>query len=603
MSKIARYLKTGWVQRQFDLALPLLPPDTVLALWLDGKKSLQTGAATTDYTAATAGALVFPLLLDGTEAGMLLVMSAAGDHARSGGAFLAHSLQGMLDAEHARRSVARETLESYREMALLQRATIDLNHSLKPAAVAAALLREFDNRKDGADYGAVFTRNNAGTLELMQSFGAPTAVFAALAGGEFFASIAASANGDIVNVLPFAPLWADEVPEFESLLWQPLLAHGENLGLLVLALHRSGGFTAGDMKRAQILSSVAATALRNAQLYAAEQQMFQSFVRVIATAIDAKSPYTAGHCRRVPELALMLAETAHRTDSGPFADFALDDDERTAIGIAAMLHDCGKVVTPEWVVDKATKLDAIVNRIELIDLRFELRRRDAAIDLARELAAGAAPAAAEEQFRERRQRLDDDFAFLTKCNIGSEFTSGADVARIDAIASITWRNAAGAELPLLTANEAYNLAAQRGTLNPEERKIIEDHAVHTINMLSQISFPHSLRRVTEYAAGHHERMDGSGYPHGLKREQLSLPARMLAIADIFEALTAPDRPYRKPGTLNWAIGVMHRMKLDRHIDGELFDLFLSSGIYAEYAHKHLAGAQIDEVDIARYLGS
>jgi HD-GYP domain-containing protein (c-di-GMP phosphodiesterase class II) len=154
---------------------------------------------------------------------------------------------------------------------------------------------------------------------------------------------------------------------------------------------------------------------------------------------------------------------------------------------------------------------------------------------------------------------------------------------------------------LLTENEVYNLSVQRGTLNPEERKIIEDHAVHTINMLSQISFPSSLRNVTEYAAGHHERMDGTGYPRGLKRDQLSIPARMVAIADIFEALTAPDRPYRKPGTLSWAIDIMHRMKLDNHIDGDLFDLFLSEKVYLTYAKKHLAANQIDDVDVSRYL--
>ena len=603
MSKSANYLKSAWARLQLELALPLLPSGTCVALWLGNKKLVEIGA--TELAEGVPGTLVFPLTLEGERAGRLLLLppTSTTAQAESWGNSLAHSLQAVLEAEHARRAVARETLESYREMALLQRAANELNRSLKPAAVAAALLRELDNSKDGADYGAVFMRNAGGTLELVQCFGAAADdAFGKLAGGEFFAGIAADETGDIVNVLPFAPLWADEVPEFESLLWLPLLAHGKNLGLLVLALRRSGGFTAGDMKRAQTLSSVAATALHHAQLYAAEQDMFQSFVKVIATAIDAKSPYTAGHCRRVPELAMMIAETAHQAETGPFADFELDEDERNALQIAAMLHDCGKVVTPEWVVDKTTKLDSISNRIHLIALRFEVLRRDALIDRYRAQAEGKDPTVVEHVCRERLRRLDDDFAFLEKCNLGAEFVSAEHVKRIQDIASIMWRTSGGEELPLLTADEVYNLSAQRGTLNPEERKIIEDHAVHTLNMLSQISFPGSLRNVTEYAACHHERMDGSGYPRGLKGEQLPIPARIIAIADIFEALTAADRPYRKPGTLNWALGIMHRMKQDKHIDGDLFDLFLSTGVYSAYAEKYLVGAQIDDVDIERYLG-
>ncbi|MDD5240229.1 MAG: HD domain-containing protein [Sulfuricella sp.] len=603
MIKASNYLKPAWVRRQFELAFPLLPPGTSAALWLSGKLLAEIGGAASGLAEDTPGAQAFHLVLEQERVGTLLLSSPATQALDWGKAF-AHALQGILDAEHARRSVAQETLESYREMALLQRAVTELNHSLKPAAVAASLLKEFDGRKDTAGHGAVFLRNpDSASLELIQSFGEDAAkTFARLQGSRLFAEMATREAGDIINDLPASSQWAEEATDFKALLWLPLIAHGENLGLLVLASRHADGFAAGDLKRAQTLSSVAAAALRNAQLYAAEQDMFQSFVRVIATAIDAKSPYTAGHCRRVPEIALMIAEMAHQADSGPFADFVLDEDKRNTLQIAAMLHDCGKVVTPEWVVDKATKLDHIENRIHLIATRFEVLRRDAEIALYRALAEHADGDAARRIYQERLQQLDDDFAFIEKCNLGAEFTSDEQVARIQDVARTTWRDSRGEAFPLLTENEVYNLSVQRGTLNPEERKIIEDHAVHTINMLSQISFPRSLRNVTEYAAGHHERMDGRGYPRGLKRDQLSIPARIVAIADIFEALTAPDRPYRKPGTLNWAINIMHRMKLDNHIDGELFDLFISQGVYAAYAQKHLVAGQIDDVDVARYLG-
>jgi HD-GYP domain-containing protein (c-di-GMP phosphodiesterase class II) len=602
MIKADHYLKPAWVRRQFELTRPMLPLGSSAALQMGGKRLAEMNEAGHDMAEGAPGVQTFPLMLEGERVGVLLLYLPTGiEVAQAQGGFLVHAMQGMLESEHARRSVARETLESYREMALLQRAVTDLNHSLKPAAVVAALLKEFGGR--AADYGAVFVyAADSGSYDLDQSFGeGATEAFAKLKDSRLFADMISREVGDIVNDLPSSPLWAEEVADFRALLWLPLISHGEKLALLVLASRRTEGFSAADLKRAQTLSSVAATALRNAQLYAAEQKMFQSFVRVIATAIDAKSPYTAGHCRRVPEITLMIAETAHKADSGPLKDFALDEDERNAMEIAGMLHDCGKVVTPEWVVDKATKLDCIENRIHLVALRFEVLRRDALVARYRALAEGEAQESAEATYQERLRQLDDDFAFLEKCNAGTEFISNEHVVRIQSIAQQCWNDARGETYPLLTEDEIYNLAIQRGTLNPEERKIIEDHAVHTINMLSQIAFPRSLRNVTEYAAGHHERMDGKGYPRGLKRDQLSIPARMVAIADIFEALTAPDRPYRKPGKLSWAIDIMHRMKLDNHIDGDLFDLFLSEKIYLAYARKYLAANQIDDVDTSRYL--
>jgi len=603
MIKAEHYLKPAWVRRQFELVLPMLPIGSSATLQLGGKFLVEMNESGQDLIEGASSVQTFPLMLEGERVGALLLCLPAGskiEQEHTLGGLLAHTLQGMLEAEHERHSVARETLESYREMALLQRAVTNLNLSLKPAAVVEALLKEFDRR--AADYGAVFVyAADSGGYDLEGSFGKDAVqAFVKFKNSSLSADLVARTTGDIINDLSSSTLWAGEVPDFRSLLWLPLIAHGEKLGMLVLASCRTEWFSAADLKRAQTLSSVAATALRNAQLYAAEQKMFQSFVRVISTAIDAKSPYTAGHCRRVPEIALMIAETVHHADSEKFAGFVLDEDERNTMEIAAMLHDCGKVVTPEWVVDKANKLDSIVNRIHLVALRFEVLRRDALLAYYRALAEGEEQESIEAIYQERLRQLDEDLTFLEKCNSGGEFVSSEQVLRLKSIARQRWTDARGQTHPLLSENEIYNLAIQRGTLNQEERKIIEDHAVHTINMLSQISFPRSLRNVTEYAAGHHERMDGTGYPHGLNRDQLSIPARIMVIADIFEALTAPDRPYRKPGTLSWAIEIMHRMKLDNHIDGDLFDLFLSEKVYLAYARKHLAANQIDEVDASRY---
>lgn len=604
MIKADRYLKPIWVRRHFELAHPLLPSGVRVVLQMGGKRVAEMGESGPDLIEGAPGVQVFPLTLEGERVGMLLCLPTGSETSQvtTWGCFLTHALQGMLESEHVCHSVAREALESYREMALLQRAVTDLNLSLKPAAVAAALLKNFDGHNSTADYGAMFIYTaDSGSCDLDQVFGEDaTQAFLKLKDSRLFAAMTTSDVGDIVNNLPTSLLWAGEVADFGALLWLPLISHDEKLGLLVLASRRADGFSAADLKRAQTLSSVAATALRNAQLYAAEQKMFQFFVMVIATAIDAKSPYTAGHCRRVQEIALMLAEKTHQADHGPFAAFTLDEDGRNSLAIAAMLHDCGKVVTPEWVIDKATKLESINNRLALIAMRFEVLRRDALIDYHRCLTKGQATA--ERIYQERLHQLDEDFAILEKCNLGGEFISPENIRRIRDIADIQWCNGRGEVFPLLSENEVSNLCTQRGTLNQEERKIIEDHVVHTIKMLSQVPFPRSLRNVAEYAGGHHEHMDGSGYPRGLKREQLSIPARIMAIADIFEALTAPDRPYRKGGTLSWAINIMYHMKQDGHIDGDLFDLFLSEGVYLTYAKKHLTASQIDHIDIADYLG-
>lgn len=607
MSKIAQSLKPAWVHRQLELAVRLLPAGSSAAVWLDGKRIAGVGEQEGGLDAAMPAACCFPLRLEEETVGMLVVRTpAAGEMSltQSWGEAFAYALQGMLEAEQVRHAIARETLDGYRKMALLQHATTEFNRSLKPAAVASSLLRQFNGHKDGADYGAVFLRaDDGGKPRLLQSFGPDSGtVFARFSGSRWFAETAERTTGDIINNLADAP-WRDEIaPEIQALLWLPLMAHGENLGLLALASRRADRFTSVDLKRAQTLVSVAAIALHNAQLYAAEQNMFRSFVGAIASAIDAKSPGTAGHCRRVPEITLLLAEAVNRAETGTFANFTLDEDAWESLELAAWLHDCGKVVTPEWLIDKSTKLQGIHDRIELIALRCEILRRDAALDLQEALAAGQDAETAQRVYQTRLRKLDDDLAFLKKCNEDAEFISSGTLARLQAIAQNRWRDQDGSPSPLLTAGELHQLAVQRGTLTAEERKIVEDHVVHTLHMLTQIPFPPRLRRVPEFAANHHERMDGGGYPQGLTGEQLAIPARMIALADVFEALTAPDRPYRKPWPLSRAIEILYQMKRDHHLDGDLFDLFLQEGVYLAYARKHLASVQNDEVDVTRYLG-
>jgi HD superfamily phosphodiesterase len=313
------------------------------------------------------------------------------------------------------------------------------------------------------------------------------------------------------------------------------------------------------------------------------------------TAIDEKSPYTGGHCQRVPVLTMLLAEAVNETDDGPLRDFRMTDKDRYELKIAGLLHDCGKVTTPVHVVDKATKLESIYDRINLIDTRFEILKRDLEIQRLKE-------AIDERELQRRLLQVEDDRKFLHACNIGSERMSEEDVARVHRIAGYRWRNADGDETEFLTIDEVKNLTIRAGTLTEEERKVINHHIVATIRMLEALPWPRHLKNVPEYAGGHHERMDGKGYPRGLTREQMSVQARCMGIADIFEALTAKDRPYKKGKSLSESLEILGRMAQTGHVDPDLFDIFVRKGIYRKYADMFLDGEQIDAVDLSRIPG-
>jgi HD-GYP domain-containing protein (c-di-GMP phosphodiesterase class II) len=358
-------------------------------------------------------------------------------------------------------------------------------------------------------------------------------------------------------------------------------------------------FDARQQEIVEALASQAAIALDNQQLLAGQKALLESFIKLIANAIDAKSPYTGGHCTRVPIITEMLAHAACDADDGPFKDFNLDEEEWYELRIASWLHDCGKVVTPIHVMDKATKLETIHDRIDTIRARFEVRRLELELAHARAAAGGANDRGGLDA---ELKQLDDDFAFVAHANIGGEFLSPDKQARIRAIGAIQV-TIGGKSTTLLTDDEVTNLCISRGTLNDDERVIINGHMVQTIRMLEALPFPRNLRRVPEIAGGHHEKMDGTGYPRGIWAGDMSLPARMMAIADVFEALTAQDRPYKSAKTLSETMKIMGFMKRDNHLDPQLFDLFVTSGIYRSYAEKYLPPALIDDVDEAALLST
>jgi HD-GYP domain-containing protein (c-di-GMP phosphodiesterase class II) len=356
-------------------------------------------------------------------------------------------------------------------------------------------------------------------------------------------------------------------------------------------------FSPADQRLAESLASQAAIALTNRNLINQLEQLFESFIAMINTAIDEKSPYTGGHCQRVPALTMMLAEAVNETGSGPLSDFHMTDKDRYELKIAGLLHDCGKVTTPVHVVDKATKLEAIFDRINLIDTRFEVLKRDAEIALLRDNTAKG-----KKRWREFLRQIEEDRSFLRAANIGGERMREEDVERVKRIAEYRWTDTSGHEAKFLTDDEVRNLTIRSGTLNPDERQIINHHIVATIKMLEALPWPRHLKNVPEYAGGHHERMDGKGYPKGLTREQMSVQARVMGIADIFEALTAKDRPYKKGKTLSESLEILGRFSQNGHIDPDLFDVFVRRKVYRRYAELFLDKNQIDEVDESRIPG-
>lgn len=398
----------------------------------------------------------------------------------------------------------------------------------------------------------------------------------------------------------------------KSFLTVPMKNHDDEvIGVLQLINAQPPGsqvvlpFSLTDQSLAESLASQAAIALDNRLLMTQLEELFESFIGLINQAIDDKSPYTGGHCQRVPVLAMMLAEAAAQAQEGPLASFTMNEQQRYELKIASLLHDCGKITTPVHVVDKATKLQTLFDRIDLIDTRFEVLKRDARIyALQQQLALRSrvdesAETAIQAKYRVQIKAIDDDRKFIRNANTGSEAMSEADMLRVSAIARRrSWRNIDGIEAEFLNANEIENLTIRAGTLTAAEREIINHHIVVTIKMLEHLPWPKHLYNVPEFAGGHHERMDGKGYPRGLTREQMSIQARVMGIADIFEALTASDRPYKAGMKLSQALGIMSKLKDNGHIDPDLFDIFLRSGVYRDYAQRYLDLSQIDAVDLS-----
>ena len=354
-------------------------------------------------------------------------------------------------------------------------------------------------------------------------------------------------------------------------------------------------FSSEMQEQIESLASQGAVALTNKRLVEELKTLFEAFIKLIATAIDKKSEYTGGHCERVPKITMMLADAVAKTKTGRYKDFSMTEDERYELYIAAWLHDCGKVATPPHVVDKGTKLETIFDRIELIKTRMEILKRDVEIQFLKRKLSKVKDLKYDEEYLKDIDQLNSDMEFLEQCNIGGEYMDPKLQSRVISISKRKLK-LYGKEQEFLSNDEVQNLNITKGTLLPEEREIINDHIAITIEMLEQLPYPKNLKNVPEFAGGHHEKLDGTGYPKGLKSNQMSTQAKIMAIADIYEALTAADRPYKDGKNLSTAMRIMGFMKNDYHIDKDLFEIFVKSGVYKEYAKEYVSEEQIDSFE-------
>jgi HD-GYP domain-containing protein (c-di-GMP phosphodiesterase class II) len=405
-------------------------------------------------------------------------------------------------------------------------------------------------------------------------------------------------TGEVLNI---EDVYTDPVYRFEgpknydrmtgyrtrSILGVPMKDHEDQIiGVLQLlnALHPQTGevvpFSAQDQSLIQSLASQAAVAINNVRLIAETERLFDSFVEVMATAIDERSPYTGGHIRRVAEMAMAVAHAVNACREGPLGARQFSEDELNELRIAAWMHDIGKITTPEWVVDKPTKLHTLFDRIELVRTRFALIAKSIELERAERLASGTPlPEGAAEEYEGRLRALAEDLAFLERANTPGEFMQDADLERLRQIAGQTYMEG-GQERPYLSGDELKNLCIRKGSLTAEERQKINDHASMSIKMLAQIPFTRKLGQVPQIAGAHHEKLDGTGYPQGLKADQISLQARILALVDIFESLSADDRPYRaKPMPREVVLRILREEVEAEHIDRDLYELFVREELY------------------------
>ncbi|MBT6295210.1 MAG: GAF domain-containing protein, partial [Nitrospina sp.] len=340
------------------------------------------------------------------------------------------------------------------------------------------------------------------------------------------------------------------------------------------------------------LASQAAVAVTNAQLIKEMDNLFDSFVQVMATAIDEKSPVTGGHIRRVANMTLTFADILTKNQD-KYKDISFNEDQIHELRIAAWMHDIGKVTTPVEVVEKAKKLQTIFDRIEFVDLRlcFIIEQMEKSflnekIKILQNGSDAKNVSILEEKQKIKRQELMNIREFINQCNNPGEFLEDEKIARLEEISKMTWTDFDGKEQTFLNDDEVLNLSIRRGSITESERKKMQNHAAVTLKMLKKIPFTKKLKNIPLYAGAHHEFVNGGGYPLGLKGDEIPFEGKIMCVTDIAEALTASDRPYKKAMPLEVVYRILREMADKGELDKELVEFFISEEVFSKYKELH-----------------
>ncbi|MBF0232822.1 MAG: HD domain-containing protein [Desulfamplus sp.] len=500
--------------------------------------------------------LTWPLAVSGAVQGHLIMGPVSleetsgfnQNHAVALGDLIAVCLQEIIDREIARRSIAEETLDQYRESALMHRASMQLNRSLVLQEVTTTLLSECQNDALQTEMGIVFGFNSISMgYETLNSFGPIDDVgLQNIVKSPLFQEIARGKRSEIVNDLSTDERWHDDIPGIKSMLFIPLNSPGHWSGMLVLTSRKSSkGFSAGNLLRVSTIAAIAATAMANAHHFEEVRQMLNALMKALATAIDARDPCTSGHSQRVAEYALTFARIVN-DDKELMPELSFSDDELNEIYYAAMLHDVGKIGVPEEVLTKSERLPR--GHLDIVFLRMALWGELTGLPW-------------EEDF--------EQIIHINKANVISE----DDRELIHRLAASVVQIADKVKY-LITEDEKERLLIPRGNLMPNEWDEIRKHSAESHRILSHIPFPAKFKHLLTIVRQHHEKLNGKGYPDQIHALEIILQSKLVTIVDIFDALTAKDRPYKRALPRHKALHILNEEAENDNLDKQLTALFI-----------------------------
>ena len=553
MPWLKKHLKAEFLRDFMDRALGLFPPGAALFLVQGEEAVAAAGAFPRHFRPTDPDNLSVPLFLaEGFQTCLSLSLPGlsrriAEDrlNLRRVLDFLAFSLHGAAESESARRAIAEETLGKYRELALLHRSVFALNNTLRLKDTTRALLEECQSGAVPAEMGCLFLETSGpGLFHCAGGFGPNGLDISGVQGSRLFHEVVESGRGEIVNDVASDDRWAGEVAEIGSLLVLPVNSPVRRVGVLVLAAREPGPFKAAHFKHLSTLASVAGIAVSNALNFEGIQVLMEALLQALAEAIDARDPFTAGHSERVASLAAVFAQVVD-ADETHFPHVSFNEEEISEIYYAGILHDIGKIGIKEEVLTKDTRLPEKL--LEIIRLRLELFG----------FASGELPW---ENVYERLKAIN-----------ASVSPSPEDLDFVKELSRRVWE-VEGRPVPLLCEDEQRCLLLRYGNLTPEERREIERHPAESFRILQHIPFQNGLKNLRTIVRQHHERLDGSGYPDGVRGEAILFQSRLLAIVDIYDAITQ-ERHYKPAAPHPEALAILRQEAEAGRLDRDLVDLF------------------------------